>query len=64
MTLASAGYMALVCHAQTIGDIPTSRLDAAGICDDVILGNQGAIERALHQQYGAVQSPAVRFERI
>ena len=65
MTLASAGCLALVCHTQTIGGVPISRHDtAAGVCDDVILGNQGAIERALHQQYGAVKSLAVRFERI
>lgn len=28
----------------------------AGACEGVILGNQGAIERALHQQCGEVQS--------
>ena len=50
MTLASTGCPALVCHTQTIGGVPISRHDtAAGVCDDVILGNQGAIERALHQ---------------
>jgi len=28
----------------------------AGVCDGVVLGNQSAIERALHQQCGEVQS--------
>jgi hypothetical protein len=28
----------------------------AGVCDGVILGNQGAMERALHQQCGEVKS--------
>ena len=39
-------------------------LYAAGVCDDIILGNQGAIERALHEQYGAVKSLAVWFKYI
>jgi hypothetical protein len=63
MTLASAGCMALVCHAKTIGGVLISRhYNAAGVWDDVILGNQGAIERALHQQYDAVKSLTVRLE--
>ena len=63
MTLASTGCLALVCHTQTIGGVPISRYyNAAGVWDDIILGKQGAIERALHQQYGAVTSLAVRLE--
>jgi Fe-S-cluster containining protein len=34
----------------------------AGVCDGVILGNQGAIERALHQQCGEVKSLVEWFE--
>jgi hypothetical protein len=43
-------------------DIQT--LDEAGACDGVILGNQGAIERALHQQYSEVKSLMSRHHPI
>jgi hypothetical protein len=36
----------------------------AGVCDGVILGNQGAIERALHQQCDEVTSLVEWFEGI
>jgi|RhiMetdeSRZDD1v2_1073273.scaffolds.fasta_scaffold117369_2 uncharacterized protein len=36
----------------------------AGVCDGVILGNQGAIERALHQQCGEVKSLVEWFAGI
>jgi hypothetical protein len=49
--------MAFTYHARTIGGVLISRhLYEAGVCDGVILGNQGAIERALHQQCGEVKS--------
>ena len=43
-------------------DIQT--LDEAGACDGVILGNQGAIERALHQQCGEVKALVEWFAYI
>jgi hypothetical protein len=36
----------------------------AGACDGVILGNQGAIERALHQQCDEVKSLVAWFAGI
>lgn len=36
----------------------------AGVCDGLVLGNHGAIERAVHQQCGAVQSLVEWFEHL
>jgi len=36
----------------------------AGLCDDVILGNHSAIERALHQQCGEVKALVEWFEHM
>ena len=48
------------CTVEKCADIQARY--AAGVWDNVILGNQGAIKRALHQQYDAVKSLAVRLE--
>jgi uncharacterized protein len=40
------------------------KLYEAGVCDGVILGNQGAIERALHQQCDEVKSLVAWFKGI
>ena len=36
----------------------------AGVCDGVVLGNYGAIERALHQQCGEVKALVEWFEHM